>query len=94
MAHQEVRHQVCLLQTGRAQRDLYVIPPRESEHRNELRLLLAAAHGLVNAISKWQVQLDAFFKSFRLECMQKIPQLFIQLDGCDSMWSHCHQNCR
>lgn len=38
----------AFLQTGPAQRDVYVIPPTECRHRDELWLLLAAAHGLVN----------------------------------------------
>ena len=48
----------AFLQTGLAQRDVYVIPPRESMNRKSLWLLLAAAYGLVNASSKWQLQSD------------------------------------
>lgn len=80
MAHCEVRRQVCFfffLQTGRAQCDLYVVPPRESGHKSELWLLLGAAYGLVNANAKWQVQSDTIFKLLRLKCLHEILQLLI-----------------
>lgn len=43
------------LQIGRAQHDMYVITPREFEHKNELWLLLVAAYRLVSSNGKWQV---------------------------------------
>lgn len=49
----------AFLQTGLAQRDVYVRPPRESEMKGtHLWLLLTAAYGLVNANAKWQHQAD------------------------------------
>lgn len=40
------------LQTGIAERDVYVVPPRECKKRSFYWLLLTAAYGLVNANAK------------------------------------------
>ena len=45
----------AFLQTGPAERQIYVIPPRESSHKHELWLFLTAAYGPVNDNAKWQV---------------------------------------
>ena len=42
----------AFLQTGKAQRDVYVVLPRESHDRAHYWLLLTAAYGLVNANAK------------------------------------------
>ena len=64
----------AFLQTGLAQRDVYVISPRESTSRKSLRLLLAAAHGLVNSNSNWQLQSDRALLNMGLEQCRQIPQ--------------------
>lgn len=66
----------AFLQTGRAARDVYVVPPRESKQKNVLWLLLSAAYGLVNSNAKWQVLSDRVFKDFGLKQSTDIPQLF------------------
>ena len=66
----------AFLQTGLAERDVYVIPPRESSNRKSLWLLLAAAYGLVNANSKWQLQSDTAITNMGLTQCRYIPQLF------------------
>ena len=64
------------LQTGLAERDVYVIPTRESSNRKSVWLLLAAAYGLVNANSKWQLQSDTAITNMGLTQCRYIPQLF------------------
>ena len=66
----------AFLQTGMAARDVYVIPPKESTNRKSLWLLLAAAYGLVNANSKWQIQSDKVLTDMGLEQCTYVPQLF------------------
>lgn len=54
----------AFLQSGEAQRDVYVVPPKECAHRTKLYwILLSATYGLVNASAKWQEELDTFFSS-------------------------------
>ena len=49
----------AFLQTGKAERDVYVIPPVESGDRGKCAWLLeTASYGLVNANAKWQVHSD------------------------------------
>ena len=49
----------AFLKTGKAEREVYVIPPTESKMRSTHRwLLLVAAYGLVNSGAKWQHQSD------------------------------------
>lgn len=67
----------AFLQTGAAERDVYVLPPRESADRGRfLWLLLAAAYGLVNANAKWQVLSDALVLALGFEPIALCPQLF------------------
>lgn len=67
----------AFLQTGSAERQIYVKPPRESKMRStHLWLLLTAAYELVNANAKWQVQSDACLYELGLRQCQQIPQLF------------------
>lgn len=71
------------LQTGPAGREVYVIPPAESNQRhNVFWLLLVAAYGLVNSNAKWQHQSDEAFISLGLEHVALVPQLFcLRKDG-------------
>lgn len=62
----------AFLQTGPADRDIYVVPPRESKMKSELWLLLAAVYGLINANAKWQVKSDDTFKSLGLTPLHEI----------------------
>lgn len=66
----------AFLQTGEAQRDVYVIPPRESKDKSMCWLLLTAAYGLVNAGAKWQDQCDKFFRGLGLKQLTYVPQVF------------------
>ena len=66
----------AFLQTGLAERDVYVIPPKESYNRKSLWLLLTAAYGLVNANSKWQLQSDSALTNMGLQQSRHVPQLF------------------
>ena len=66
----------AFLQTGDAQRDVYVIPPRESGDRQHYWLLLTAAYGLVNANAKWQQHSDYLLKSIGMKQLVYVPQLF------------------
>lgn len=70
----------AFLQTGRASRKVYVIPPRECRQRDVLWLLLAAAYGLENANAKWQVKSDSALASLGLIQSSAIPQLFVHTD--------------
>ena len=57
----------AFLQTGKAERDVYVRPPRESSMRStHLWLLLIAAYGLVNYNAKWQQQSDQVLLEYGL----------------------------
>ena len=60
----------AFLQTGKAQRKVYVIPPAESRMKaTHCWLLLFAAYGLVNANAKSQVQSDeVMYKIGLLQC--------------------------
>lgn len=66
----------AFLQTGKAQRDVYVVPPRESLDRRNRWLLLTAAYGLVNANAKWQDQSDTLLHELGLHQLPVVPQLF------------------
>lgn len=67
----------AFLQTGKADRKVYVIPPNESEMKStHLWLLLAAAYGLVNANAKWQAKSDSRLYEIGMTQCQQIPQLF------------------
>lgn len=67
----------AFLQTGAAQRDVYVRPPKESAiMSSHVWLLLTAAYGLVNANAKWQSQFDAVMIALGIAQSKSIPQLF------------------
>lgn len=68
--------QSAFLQTGNADRNVYVVPPRESKNRSFYWLLLTAAYGLVNANAKSQVQSDNLLFSLGLYQLAYVPQLF------------------
>lgn len=68
----------AFLQTGRAERDVYVIPPTESTDRgSKMWLLLCAAYGLINSNAKWQVQSDQELKDIGFQQIPVVPQLFM-----------------
>ena len=72
----------AFLQSGNAQRDVYVIPPRECQDRQFIWLLTVATYGLVNANSKWQIHSDQTFFDLGLHTTVFIPQLFhMKTDG-------------
>lgn len=67
----------AILQTGKAERNVYVVsPPESSWRRNNYWLLLTTAYSLVNANAKWQAYSNAVL--YRLGFCQVIyvPQLF------------------
>jgi len=72
----------AFLQSGEAQRDVYVVPPKECSTRSRFYwLLLSAAYGLVNASAKWQEELDGFFLSIGFTQSIFVPQLFFKKDN-------------
>lgn len=66
----------AFLQTGLAERDVYVVPPRECSRRRFLCLLLTAAYGLVNANAKWQEHSDSTLHDLGFSQLVHVPQLF------------------
>lgn len=66
----------AFLQPGLAERNVYVVPPRECETRSFYWLLLTAAYGLVNASAKWQEEIGASFIAFGFTQLVYILQLF------------------
>ena len=66
----------AFLQTGAANRNVYVIPPRESNDKSHYWLLLTSAYGLVNANAKWQEQSDLFLNTIEFTQLIFVPQLF------------------
>lgn len=66
----------AFMQSVRAQRDVYIIPSRESSHRNEFRLLLAATYGLVNSNAKRPVESNSALYAFGLKKLSEASQLF------------------
>lgn len=73
----------AFLKTGDAERDVWMIPPRESDMRKTHRwLLIVAAYGLVNSGAKWQHQSDEVLQRLKLVQSRFIPQLFyMYVDG-------------
>lgn len=47
-------YKAAFLHNGRADRDVYVLPRRESNNKQHFWLLLSAAYGLVNTNEKFQ----------------------------------------
>ena len=66
----------AFLQTGKALRDVYVIPPYESRDSAVYWLLLTAAYGLVNANAKWQKLSDECLRMLGFKQLVYVPQLF------------------
>ena len=73
----------AILQTGKALRDVYVIPPYESRDKNVFYwLLLAASFGFVNSNAKWQEHSDECLQDLGFKQLLYVPQLFyINHDG-------------
>lgn len=65
----------AILQTGGALRDIYVVPPKESEDKKHYWFLLDASYGLVNANAKLQQYSDDLFWSLGLNRVAYFPQL-------------------
>lgn len=68
--------EVAFHQTGAAERQVYVRPPRESNHKRVLWLLLVAGYGLTNAGAKWQRKSDEAMIAIGMQAIPVIPQLF------------------
>lgn len=67
----------ALLQTGRDERNVYVVPPPESsECCKSYWLLLTAAYLLVNATAKWQAYSDNLLYKLGLCQVIQVSQLF------------------
>lgn len=71
----------AFLQSAPAQRDAYVVPPRECNDRNFTWLLTVATYGLVNANGKWQSHYDKTLIRLGLHVIVHIPQLFYMLQS-------------
>ena len=72
----------AFFQTGKADRDVYVRSPRESQMKSShVWLLLTAAYGLVNANAKWQNLSDDAMFDLSLTQSRFIPQLFYRKEG-------------
>lgn len=72
----------AFLQTGRAERDIYVVPPKECAVQTFYWLLKTASYGLVNANAKWQLHSDTTFLDIGLSVLVQIPQLiYLRVDG-------------
>ena len=59
----KIDFKAAFLQTGMAQRDVYVVPRNEIERKNYYWLLLTASYGVLNTNAKWQSAIDDYFKS-------------------------------
>lgn len=69
----------AFLQAGPAARDVYVIPPVESQDRGKtLWLLLAAAYGLINSNAKWKMQSDELLFQLGFQTVPLMPQLLMK----------------
>ncbi len=72
----------AFLQTGLAERDVYVRPTKCDKSKFTLWRLNVAAYGLVNSNPKWQNQSDALLSDCGLRQLAYIPQLFfMDTDG-------------
>lgn len=68
----------AFLQTGAALRDVLILPPRESNERQQYWLLLAGAYGLVNCGAKWQENTDHPFRLLGISQLTLVPQPFFK----------------
>lgn len=70
----------AFLQTPRAERDVYVILPTETEDRGKwLWLSLVASYGLMNANAKWHSVLDLILTNIWSKLLSMVPQRFIMV---------------
>lgn len=68
----------AFLQARHGQRNVYVVPPRDSlDRRKFLSLLLTVAYSLANANAKWQVLPDELLRNICFTPSPLIPQLFL-----------------
>ena len=70
----------AFLQSGKAQRDVYVHPPCECTQKDLYWLLDVATYGLVNANAKWEWHSDHTFGDLGLSVVH-IPQLFYMISN-------------
>lgn len=71
--------ETAFIQTGKAERDVWIKPPTDSKMRStHLLVLLVVAYGLINSNAKWQKTFDQLFKDFGLIQCQQVPQLFFK----------------
>lgn len=71
----------AFLQSGKATRDVFVVPPRECDNKTFYWLLEVATYGLVNANAKWQNHSDTTFLDMGLLSVVQVPQLFYLMEG-------------
>lgn len=71
----------AFLQTGDAERDVDVLPPRESSDRSHYWLPVTPSYGLVKPNEKWQILSDSLLKDIFLYKLAYVSQLFYMKDG-------------
>ena len=71
----------AFLQSGEAQRDVYVVPPRESAKKYFYWLLKVASYGLVNANAKWKSHSNNTLFCMGLEVVAYVTQLFFRKEN-------------
>ena len=68
----------AFLQSGSAERDVYVAPPRACVKKGFYWPLLTTAYGLVNANAKWQDHSDSFLRELGFAQFIYVPQLLFK----------------
>ena len=72
----------AFFQTGKAERDFYFRPPRESPTKTtHIWILLTASYGLVNSNAKWQNQSDELLLDYGLDQSRYVAQLFFKREA-------------
>ena len=71
----------AFLQSGKAERDAYVKPPRECTEKRFIWLLDVATYGIDNANAKWQPHSDETLLDVGPHALGYIPQLFYLKSG-------------
>lgn len=68
----------AFLQTGSAERDVYVLPLRQSRDKERcVWILLTAAYGLIKPNAKWNVLRDTILSYIGFCQTTVLPQLFV-----------------
>lgn len=74
----KINVKIAILQSGKATRNVYVVPPKERNNNgNLLWLLSAVSYDLVNANEKWKVLSDFFLLDNGFTQVSLIPRLFM-----------------